>query len=91
MDLQIAGQRALRRAAGDVETIQDLGGKPREVRVSPVLTIKWLDFSISPRLFLPLFWEAFIKKATLQELLGAMGLEPTDCRGKSCPFRISGI
>ena len=41
-----------------------------------------LGFLVFVRLFLPSFWEVFLEKLTLQELLGTMGLEPTDSRGK---------
>ena len=51
------------------------------VKNYPVLAIAWMDFSISPTFPLKILG-GFPRKTTLQELLGTMGLEPTDSRGK---------
>ena len=45
----------------------------------PVLTIKWMDFSMFPT-FPPKILGGFPWKTTLWELLGTTGLEPADCR-----------
>ena len=41
---------------------------------------QWVDFSSFPT-FPPKILGGFPRKTTLRELLGTMGLEPTDCRG----------